>query len=239
MAPAMSDAHDAFMTLYSGLPREGPGSVNSLLNVLEIADTPPLGRVLDAACGTGADSVTISRALPGLEIIGIDKQQAFIEAANARGLKIDFRVGDMLWPEGSFDLIWCAGAVYFTSLETALEAWRGHLRPDGKIAFSEIVWLGQPSLDAKAFWQDAYPQMDSLNGLAARIEQCGYQVISAEPLGRNGWEEYYNALSANIKNLRGQSAVMDAAIAETEAEIAIFNAHFGEYDYAVYLVEPT
>ncbi len=234
----MSEEFEAFMELYAGLPREGPGSVNSLLNVLEIADTPPLGRVLDAACGSGADSETILRALPGVELVGVDTQEAFINAARARGLQADFRVGDMLWVDGGFDLIWCAGAVYFIGVETALEAWRGHLRPGGKIAFSEVVWLGRPSAKAKAFWGKAYPQMDSLNGLAGRIEASGFRVLSTEPLGRTGWEGYYAALRANMKMLKGQSPVMDNVIKETAAEIAIYDAHFGEYDYVVYLMEP-
>lgn len=234
----MSDSFAAFMTLYSGLPREGPGTVDSLLTVLEIADPPPLGRVLDAACGSGADAETILRALPGVEVIGIDQQPEFIEAAIARNLGADFRTGDMLWPEGIFDLIWCAGAIYFVGMETALAAWRSRLRPGGKIAFSEVVWLGAPSTAAKDFWDKAYPQMDSLNGLSARIEDSGFNLLSAEPLGRAGWAPYYEALQENITKLKGQTVVMDEVLAETEAEIAVFDAHFGEFDYVVYLVEP-
>ena len=235
----MPDSLDAFMTLYSDLPREGPGTVGSLLNVLDIADPPPLGRVLDAACGSGADAGTILRVLPGVELIGIDSQPAFIEAAKKRGVRADFSVGDMLWPEGKFDLIWCAGAVYFIGLETVLEAWRSHLSPGGKIAFSELVWVGQPSVAARAYWQTAYPHMDTQNGLASRIEASGFKLLSAEPLGRAGWEDYYNALRSNIESHRGESQEMDAIIAETEAEIAIFDTDFGSFDYVVYLVAPT
>ncbi len=234
----MSEAFDAFIELYSGLPREGPGSIDSLLNVLEIADPPPLGRVLDAACGSGADTVTLTRALPNAEIIGVDKQAAFITAAKARGLTADFRVGDMLWVDGDFDLIWCAGAVYFFGLETVLEAWRSRLRAGGKIAFSEVVWRGPASAEAAAFWAEAYPQMANQNTLAARIEACGFKLLSAEPLGRAGWLPYYDGLRKNIARLQGQSAVMDAVIAETQAEIELFERDFGSYDYVVYLLEP-
>jgi len=234
----MSDAFNAFMALYSGLPREGPGTVDSLLNALEIADVPPLGRVLDAACGSGADTKTLTRALPNAEIIGVDKQEAFITAAKARGLNADFQTGDMLWIEADFDLIWCAGAVYFFGVETVLEAWRSRLRPSGKVAFSEVVWRGQPTPKAKAFWLDAYPQITSQSALTARIEACGFKVLSAEPLGRAGWEGYYAALRKNITRLQGQSPVMDEVIAETQAEIDLFNSDFGCYDYVVYLAEP-
>jgi len=234
----MSETFDAFIQLYSGLPREGPGTVDSLLNVLEIADVPPLGRMLDAACGSGADTETLTRALPNAEIIGVDKQSAFIEAAKARGLNAEFKVGDMLWVDGDFDLIWCAGAVYFFGVETALEAWRSHLRPSGKVAFSEVVWRGQPTPKAEAFWRDAYPQISTQNALTTRIEACGFKVLSAEPLGRAGWAGYYAALSENITRLQGQSPIMDEVIAETQAEIDLFHSDFGCYDYVVYLTEP-
>jgi SAM-dependent methyltransferase len=234
----MSEAFSAFIELYSGLPREGPGSVDSLLTVLEIADPPPLGRVLDAACGSGADSETISRVLPGVELIGLDSQSAFISAAKARGLNAEFTIGDMLWINGEFDLIWCAGAVYFFGVETVLEAWRSHLRPGGKVAFSEVVWRGPPTPKAKAFWADAYPQITSQNALTARIEACGFRVLSAAPLGRAGWEGYYAALQKNIIRLQGQSPIMDEVIAETQAEIDLFHSDFGCYDYVVYLTEP-
>ncbi len=234
----MSEDFAAFMALYSGLPREGPGTVDSLLNVLDIADPPPLGRVLDAACGSGADTETLTRALPNAEIIGVDSQPAFIEAAKARGVRAEFQVGDMLWPAGDFDLIWCAGAVYFFGVETVLEAWRGHLRAGGKVAFSEVVWRGPPTPKAKAFWCEAYPHMTTQSALTARIEACGFKVLSAEPLGRAGWEGYYAALRENIARLQGQSPVMDAVIAETQAEIALFDSDFGCYDTVVYLAEP-
>jgi len=235
----MSEEFDAFIELYSGLPREGPGSVDSLLRVLEIADTPPFGRILDAACGSGADTETLLRVLPGAEVVAVDQQEAFIEAAKARGLKAEISVGDMLWPQGAFDLIWCAGAVYFTSLETALTAWRNHLRPGGKIAFSEIAWMREDiSPAAKDFWAGAYPYMSRPDDLERRIEASGFRVLSAEPLGRAGWEGYYNALRENIARLQGTSEVMDEVIKETADEIAVYDAHFGDFDYVVFLVEP-
>ena len=235
----MSDDFAAFMELFSDLPREGPGSVDSLLQVLEMANTPVMGRILDAACGSGADSETMSRILPGAEIIAVDKQDQFINAAKARGVQADFRVGDMLEPDGEFDLIWCAGAVYFYGVEKALVAWRKHLRPSGKIAFSEMVWLtNSPSAQAKDFWAQAYPDMVGVNQMISRIESNGFRVISADPLGRAGWDAFYSALKKRTEQLRGQSPVMDAVLSENDSEMAVFDACFPEYDYVVFLVEP-
>lgn len=236
----MSDEFTAFMTLFSDLPREGPGSVDSLLQVLEMAGTPPNARIFDAACGSGADSALLARALPNAEIIAVDNQPQFIEAAEARGVRASFKVGDMLEADGLFDLIWSAGAVYFCGVEKALEAWRKHLKPKGKIAFSEVVWLSHaPSAQAKAYWAEAYPNMVGLNQMIAKIEARGFQVISAAPLGRESWDAFYSPLKKRADALRGKGPVMDAVLAENDAEIEVFESCFPEYDYVVFLVEPT
>jgi len=235
----MGEEFDAFMDLFSDLPREGPGSVDSLMRVLDMAKTPTDARIFDAACGSGADSAILSRALPDAEIFAVDKQPQFIEAAKARGIRADFKTEDMLKPDGKFDLIWCAGAVYFCGVEKALEVWRTHLKPGGKIAFSELVWLtSDPSIEAKEYWADAYPEMTGINQMIARIEANGFQVISADPLGRASWEAFYRSLKDRSVALQGRGPIMDAVIAENEAEIATFERFFGEYDYAVFLVQP-
>ncbi len=65
-------------------------------------------RLLDAGCGTG--SLTLEAARRGAEVVAIDLSQTLIDLARERlapqmqGLKIDFRVGDMLDETlGSFD----------------------------------------------------------------------------------------------------------------------------------------
>lgn len=65
-------------------------------------------RLLDAGCGTGA--LTLEAARRGAEVVAIDLSQTLIDLARERlapqtaGLKIDFRVGDMLDESlGSFD----------------------------------------------------------------------------------------------------------------------------------------
>ncbi len=229
-----------FWTLYSALPREGPGDAASLARAL--AGLPADARILDAACGSGADSAMILDILPDADIVGVDKHPDFIASAKARGLRAGFHIGDMLDLEGKFDLIWCAGAVYFVGIEAALKAWKPHMKPGGKIAFSEVVWLTDtPSIAAKTFWNAAYPQIGTIASLRQRITACGFTVTSAEPLGRAGWQGYYEGLRTRIAAIRATnpSPSMISVLCETEAEIALFEAHFGEYDYAVFIVAPT
>ena len=42
---------------------------------------------------------------------------------------------------GPFDLIWCAGAVYFEGITECLQAWAPALKPGGAVAFSEVCWF--------------------------------------------------------------------------------------------------
>ncbi|HEX8389497.1 MAG TPA: magnesium protoporphyrin IX methyltransferase [Sphingomonas sp.] len=62
-------------------------------------------RLLDAGCGTGALAVEAARR--GAEVVAIDVAGSLVSVARDRapaGLKIDWRVGDMLDPSlGSFD----------------------------------------------------------------------------------------------------------------------------------------
>lgn len=235
----MSEEFDCFIRLYSGLPREGPGDAESL--ALALQGLPAGARIFDAACGSGADTALMLDAMPQAEIFAVDKQQQFIDAAISRGLQADFQVGDMLKPSGKFDLIWSAGAVYFVGVEAALTAWRPHLKNGGRIGFSEAVWLTDtPHKAARNFWDDAFPAMGNIAEMTARIEAKGFRVILAKPLGRAAWLGYYASLAANIAEIRlnAPSKIMEKVMANTESEVALFEAHFGDYDYAVFIVEP-
>lgn len=233
---------NAFLTLYTGLSREGPGDEASLHNVLKVAGTKPDARVLDAACGSGADTVTLLSALPKAHVLAVDKYEHFISQAKKRIEpcdRCDLRVGDMLDVEGDFDLIWCAGAVYFKGVELALNAWRNHLTDGGRIAFSDAVWLTDtPPKPAQDFWME-YPEMTDIDGVKTRIEAAGFKVLSAEVLGREGWETYYDSLETRALDLR--KGPVDAELAQVLQgaldEVAIFREHGDVYDYAIFVAE--
>jgi SAM-dependent methyltransferase len=85
------------------------------------------GRVLDAGCGTG--ELALAAAARGLAATGIDGAPSAIaiakERAVARGLDVDFRVGDVLrLPEpaggSAYDLVFDSGLFHvFTDAERA------------------------------------------------------------------------------------------------------------------------
>ena len=163
----------SFFTLHADLPREGPGETADVAWAADIAKIPSDARVLDAASGPGGDIGALLRAVPKGHVTAIDHHAPFIEAARARwgkDARVSLEVGDMTAPDGPFDFIWCAGAVYFLGIEAALAAWRPKLAPDGAIAFSEPCYFTDaPSDGARAFWEGEGVTIGTTSEIAARI----------------------------------------------------------------------
>lgn len=236
----MTTLTDSFFTLHSGLDREGPGDADSLSWALDVAGTPARARILDAGCGPGADLALMSALRPGATLLGRDLHAPFIDRIRAEHPHVTAECGDMLTPEGQFDLIWSAGAAYAPGIATALTAWRPHLLPGGAIAFSDALWrTGQPSPPARAFWQADYPQMCDLAQHLARIEALGWRIKGARWLGDVAWESYYLPLQNRIATLRADAdAEMTTVLDEAQAEIDIWRSYGAEFGYYLTVVEP-
>ena len=147
MAP--DRATELFFELFSGLPRQGPGTTASTLRALSLVPgVGPGTRVLDVGCGTGAQTLVLAHGSPA-RIVAVDNHPPFIDALNreARRLgitdRLEARVADMRsldFADGSFDLIWCEGAIYNVGVEAGLRDWRRLLPRNGHVALSEACW---------------------------------------------------------------------------------------------------
>lgn len=234
---------DAFFRLHQDLPREAPGDEDSLIWALELAETPARARILDAGCGPGADLMALARLRPGAELVGIDLHAPFIDRLRKTLPHVTAQVGDMLTPKGQFDLIWSAGAAYGPGVEAALSAWRQHLQPGGKIAFSDCLWRSNaPSAAATEFWGREYPQMCDLARHLTRLESLGWRVKGARWLGQAAWDSYYQPLEARIATLKPkaeaeQDQSMLTVLAEHQAEIDLWHQHGADYGYYLTVVE--
>ena len=167
---------DGFLAVHSGLHREGPGTAADVAWATAEARTPPDARVCDAACGPGADVEALRAAAPDGTVLAFDRHLPFVAQAASRhrrdpavtvsdGLLIG--AGDPV-ACGPFDLIWCAGAVYFEGVERTLSHWRAALRPGGAVAFSHPVNFAAPDADMRAFWDGAtVGDEDALEACAA------------------------------------------------------------------------
>jgi len=233
---------DAFFTLHADLPREGPGETADVAWAAGVAGIKPDARILDAACGPGGDIGALLRAAPKGHVTAIDLHAPFIDAARARwgsDRRVTLLTGDMTAPEGPFDFIWCAGAVYFLGIEAALAAWAPHLAPGAAIAFSEpCLFTDTPSEGAVDFWE-GYARLTDAAGIAAQIDAAGFETLAARPVGDIGWESYYRPMEARIAQLRpGADARLQEVLALAEVEIAGWRAHRSETGYLLSVVRP-
>ena len=222
--------------LFAALDRAGPGDAESLRWALGVAGTRPDATVLDAGCGTGADLAVLLAAVPRGRVVAVDSAPAFIDRVRARFPQIEAHVADMADPPGGpFDLIWSAGAVYHLGVARALAAWGGHLRPGGRVAFSDLCWrVSDPPEAARAFWAAEGLDLPDADGLEARVGRAGWQVLGARWLGQAGWAAYYEPLAARLDTFAGDPAL----VAGFRDEIALWRAHGASYDYRLVVAAP-
>jgi trans-aconitate methyltransferase len=228
---------DAFFRLYSDIPRAGPGEPDDIRWALATARTPHGARILDAGCGPGGDLPALL-AHPGARITAVDSHPPFIAAIRARYPQVTAFAGDMATAEGPFDLIWCAGALYFLGLASGLAAFRPRLAEDGVIAFSEpCLFTDTPSEDAKTFWE-GYPARTEAR-LLADTEGAGYRIIATRRLSDAAWDAYYTPLLARAAALRPHAdAALRAVIDAAEAEAALWQRVKRETGYLLILASP-
>lgn len=235
---------EAFFTIHRDLPREGPGEAADVLWALETAGTRPEARILDAACGPGADTVTLAEARPGATVEAVEKQAHFVEDTRRRtaafGDRVSVREGDFRDLDGLYDFIWCAGAAYFVGIEPLLTDWRPHLRPGGAVAFSEPCLMFEPPSDAaRAFWAGEY-DVRTRAGIEARIYAAGWGIVGQRWITGAPWAEYYDPMSERLDRLERTDQPADVAegIAEHRTEIARWQAARDEIAYALFVVRP-
>ena len=238
------EERDAFFTVHRDLPREGPGEAADV--VWAITQLGLLGAVdvLDAACGPGADLAALADALPQARITGMEKVPHFVQAAQQRVAAFGGRVtaveGDMRQLDSTYDLIWCAGALYFLGVTEGLQGWRTALNGGGAVVFSEPVLLQTPASDgALTFWEE-YPQITDLDGIIARVSAAGYKVQGHRMIVGAPWETYFTPMQARIDMLRGQSpdAALRAALDENQLEIDRWRAAPDDIAYALLIAVP-
>lgn len=235
---------DAFFTVHRGLPREGPGVPADVAWALDHLGLAGGVDVLDAACGPGADLLTFADLLPQAHIEGIEKTPHFVREAQERiaahAPRVFARLGDMAEISGPYDLIWCAGALYFLGVSEGLQGWHAALKPKGAVVFSEPVLLNTPpQAGVQAFWQD-YPHITDLDGIVDRVKAAGFNVHGHRMIVGAPWAAYYSPLQARLDTLRAQSpdAALQEAIMEHQLEIERWRAAQADIAYALLITRP-
>jgi SAM-dependent methyltransferase len=234
-----------FFELFTGLPRQGPGDGASTLKALALVpDVGPGTRVLDLGCGTGLQTRVLAQNSP-VRVVAIDNHEPFVGELNAEAKRlgisnrIDARAGDMRrldLPDGSFDLIWCEGAIYAIGVETALREWRRLLAPGGHLAFTEVCWRkNDPPPDLRNFWAAEYPAIRDVSTLMNAVTECGYGIVGHFPLPASAWwDDYYRPLQEKLTDFRKRhSGERDAEelASQVQREIDVWHRYADFYGY--------
>jgi 2-polyprenyl-6-hydroxyphenyl methylase/3-demethylubiquinone-9 3-methyltransferase len=116
----------------------------------ECSRTPLLGKsALDVGCGAGLLAEPLARL--GANVTGIDASAEVIavarDHADAMGLDLDYRVGDVQQLEGRFDLITCMEVIEHVAEPAAfVKALAKRLAPDGLLILSTPNATGRSKL---------------------------------------------------------------------------------------------
>ena len=140
----------------------------------------------------------LATLLPDADITAIDNHRPFVDETNRRaarrglGRRVRAALGDMRsldFDPQSFDLIWCEGAAYIMGVDKALRAWRPLLKPGGRLALSEAVWLRTGAPDPVRRCWDEYPAMGDIDACRTLVRDAGYDLLGDFVLPEATWRD--------------------------------------------------
>jgi ubiquinone/menaquinone biosynthesis C-methylase UbiE len=240
---------DLICEYFSSLERQGPGSPEVTQKALSFVNgLSSESRIADIGCGTGGQTMVLAQHAPG-QITGIDLFPRFIELfnQNAQELGVNKRVkgvvGSMdklpFQPE-TLDLIWSEGAIYNIGFERGLNEWRKFIKPGGYIAVTEASWFTEKRPDEiDAFWQNAYPEIDTIPNKLSQMQHAGYVPVASFILPENCWIDHFYAPQVAAqdaflkKHVGNQTA--EALIANQRHEAQLYDKYKAYYGYVFYV----
>ncbi|MFW5701306.1 MAG: class I SAM-dependent methyltransferase [Cyclobacteriaceae bacterium] len=234
---------------FSSIERQGPGSPEVTVKALSFIDNcTNRCNIADIGCGTGGQTMVLAKHTNG-NIIGIDLFPTFIELLNTNAQKLNLQdrvrgvIGSMEnlpFKSEELDIIWSEGAIYNIGFERGLFEWKKFLKTGGYIAVSEVSWLtdARPN-EINAFWQDAYPEIDTIPNKIAKMQENGYTPIASFVLPKSCWTEnfYYQQVAAQKKFLKKYmgNPTAENLIANQRHEAHLYSKYNEFYGYVFYI----
>lgn len=234
---------------FASIERQGPGSAEVTTKALSFIDNlTNESHIADIGCGTGGQTMILAQHAPGY-VTGVDLFPAFIDLlnSNASKLNLDDRlkglVGSMdnlTFQNEELDLIWSEGAIYNIGFERGLNEWKKFLKKGGYIAVSEASWFTEERpKEIQTFWEDAYPEIDTIPNKVAQMQKSGYVPVSAFILPEKCWtENFYKpqvaAQEAFLKKYKGNKTV-EEFIAIERHEAQLYDKYKAYYGYVFYI----
>ena len=230
--------------------RQGPGSPEETRKALALIgfDEKEYLKAADIGCGTGAQTITLAQQING-HITAIDLFPEFLERLDQRarelGLsnKITTRkqsMDELQFGEGELDLIWSEGAIYNIGFETGIKQWRRFLKTGGYLAVSELSWIsGSRPAELEQYWQEAYPEIDTVSNKIGALERNGYTPVAHFILPPNCWiDHYFRPMQQRFPQFLEQHNYADAVkafIENEQQEIRMYEQYKDYYSYGFYI----
>lgn len=233
---------------FSNTERQGPGNAKETLKALSFIDgLTETSKIADIGCGTGGQTMTLGQNTQ-CEIIGIDVWQDFINTFNQNSQNQNLQnrvkgiVGDMEnlpFQKEELDVIWSEGSIYNIGFERGLNEWRKFLKMGGYIAVTENTWFSEERPDEiQEFWQNAYPEIDTIPNKVAQMQNAGYLPIATYMLPETIWTDYYTKQALNIESFinkyKGNKAV-EEFVSSQRYEAELYDKYKAYYGYMFYI----
>ena len=234
---------------FSSVERQGPGSPEVTIKALSFIDNlTSESRIADIGCGTGGQTMVLAQHSPG-HITGIDLFLTFINLFNLNAKNLNFQdrikgiVGSMdklSFQNEELDLIWSEGAIYNIGFERGLNEWRKFLKRGGYIAVSEASWFTEKRpAEIDEFWQDAYPEIDTIPNKVAQVQKAGYIPVATFILPENCWTEHFYAPQVAAQEVflkkHAGNKTAEAFIANQRHETQLYYKYKAYYGYVFYI----
>lgn len=234
---------------FLGLERQGPGSPEATLKALSFIDNLTKDSLIaDVGCGSGGQTMILAQNTQA-KIVGIDLFPAFIDELNTNASKYSFRdrvkgktgsMESLSFEEDELDVIWSEGAIYNIGFERGINEWKKYIKKGGYIAVTEASWFteNRPE-EIDKFWQDAYPEIDTIPNKVKQIQKAGYKPIATFILKDDCWiDNYYIPQIARqqefLKKYKGNRAV-EELIANQKFESQMYSKYKDYYGYVFYV----
>ena len=234
---------------FSIIERQGPGSPEMTLKALSFIDNLNDESVIaDLGCGTGGQTMTLAQHTKG-KVVGLDLFPGFIDRfnENANSLNLQDRVKGVIgsmdqlpFERESLDLIWSEGAIYNIGFERGVTEWREYLKKGGYIAVTDASWFtDERPAEINDFWNEAYPEIDTIPVKVGQIQKAGYIPVAAFCLPQNCWTTNFYApqLAAQelfLKKHPGNTTALEL-IANERREAELYYRYNQYYGYVFYI----
>lgn len=186
-------------------------------------------------------------------IIALDNHQPFLDILMKNAAKEGYAdrttprhqsMLEMDFKDGTFDVIWSEGALYFMGFQKGLHRCHQLLKKNGYLAVTEAVLL-LPNLPkpVQEFWDQGYPDIKDIQTNISVIESEGFTIVTHFTLPKSSWiDTYYAPMKERIfelkKKYQGNMFAL-RAFEHCEKEINIYKKYSDFFGYEFFVIQKT